>query len=157
MAVLRFVFAMFLSFLPGVLGIIVTPIISGENLWYDTLENSLWTPPGWVFSVVWTILYFLIGIALFLVMQKRGKKQDKNDAYILFGANMVLNTLWSFIFFGTQSPFIALLTLMALIMVAVFMARAFFRVSVPAFWLIVPYIVWLMFALYLNGVIVYLN
>lgn len=159
MAFFRFIFAMFLSFLPGALGILVTPIISGTNRWYDTLENSLWTPPGWLFSVVWTILYFLIGVALFLVMQKQGRASQikLNNAYILFAVNIVLNTLWSFVFFGTQSPFIALLVLMSLIIIAVFMARAFFQVSVSAFWLIVPYILWLMFALYLNGIIVYLN
>lgn len=159
MAVLRFIFAMFFSFLPGVFGILVTPIMSGDNRWYDTLDSSLWTPPGWVFSVVWTVLYFIIGIALFLVMQKQGhiSQHKLNTAYILFGINIVLNALWSFVFFGSQSPFVALLVLMTLIVVAIFMARAFFQVSVPAFWLIVPYIFWLMFALYLNGIIVYLN
>lgn len=159
MAVLRFIFAIFLSFLPGVFGILVTPIVSGDNRWYDRLDNSLWTPPGWVFSVVWTILYFLIGIALFLVMQKQGRmnQHNVNNAYIWFVVNIVLNALWSFVFFGTQSPLIALIVLVALIITAIFMARSFFQVSQPAFWFIAPYIVWLMFALYLNVVIVYLN
>ena len=79
------------------------------------------------------------------------------SAYVLFAINLVLNTAWSFVFFGAHSPEYALIVLMALIIVAVFMARAFFRISVPAFWLTVPYIAWLMFAFYLNGVIIVLN
>ena len=159
MTFLKFLFAMFLSFLPGILGILVTPMTSGQNLWYNTLNNSVFTPAGWVFSVAWTILYFLIGIALFLVMQQTYKtnRQDKTSAYTLFGINIVLNTLWSYVFFGFESPQFAIIVLTALIITAIFMARAFYRISKAAFWLIVPYILWLMFAFYLNGMIIYLN
>ena len=157
MTFLRFIFAMFLSFLPGFIGILVTPMASGENLWYATLANSSLTPAGWVFSVVWTILYFLIGIALFLVMQNRKTFNQKFWAYTFFGINIILNVLWSFAFFGAQLPELALLVLATLIIVALFMARSFYKVSVGAFWYTVPYILWLMFAFYLNGMIIYLN
>jgi len=159
MTVLRFIFAMLLSFLPGIIGVMVAPMASGQNLWYATLANSSLTPSGWVFSVVWGILYFLIGLALFFVMQKHitGSPQKKYMAYILFGVNIVLNTLWSFAFFGAQSPELALIVLGALIIVALFMMRAFYRISVGAFWCVVPYVLWLMFAFYLNSMIIYLN
>lgn len=159
MTFLKFILAMFLSFLPGILGLIVAPVSSGQDIWYNTLINSSLTPAGWVFSVVWTILYFLIGIALFLIMQKSDtiNRYDKTSAYTLFGVNIVLNLLWTLVFFGIHAPEIALIVLTALIIVAVFMARAFYRISVPAFWLVVPYIFWLMFAFYLNGMIIYLN
>lgn len=159
MTFLKFLFAMVLSFLPGIIGVMVTPISTGGNAWYNTLNNSSLTPEGWVFSVVWTILYFLIGVALFLVMQKVNvnNRYDKTNAYILFTINIIFNALWSFAFFGAQLPEVALIILTALIVTAIFMARAFFRISHAAFWLVVPYVLWLMFAFYLNGMIIYLN
>ena len=159
MTFLKFLFAMFLSFLPGILGLFVAPIASGENAWYGTLNNSALTPEGWVFSVVWIILYFLIGLALFFVMNKTNtnNRYDKTNAYILFAINIIFNALWTFAFFGAGLPEVALIILTALIVTAIFMARAFFRISHAAFWLTLPYILWLMFAFYLNGMIIYLN
>ena len=157
MAFLKFVFAMFLSFLPGLIGVMVTPIQTGGNLWYNSLNNSVLTPAGWVFSVVWTILYFLLGLALFFIMQNKDSGQSKTSAYILFVINIFFNALWSYAFFGMHLPEVALLILTALIITNIFMARAFFRISRAAFWLVIPYILWLMFAFYLNGVIIYLN
>ncbi len=159
MTFLKFLFAMFLSFLPGILGLFVAPMMGGENIWYNSLNNSSLTPAGWVFPVAWTILYFLIGLALFLVMNKIyiNNKYSKTNAYILFAINIVLNTLWSFAFFGAGLPEIALIILTAMIITAIFMARSFGRISKTAFWLVVPYILWLMFAFYLNGMIIYLN
>jgi tryptophan-rich sensory protein len=159
MAFLKFIFAMFLSFLPGIIGIMVTPIETGGNLWYNSLNNSVLTPAGWVFSVVWTVLYFLLGLALFFVMQKnnKDKRYDKTTAYVLFVINMIFNASWSFAFFGAHMPEIALIILVGLIVISIFMARAFGRISRAAFWLTVPYVIWLMFAFYLNGMIIYLN
>lgn len=159
MSFLKFVFAMFLSFIPGILGAFVTPMSGGANMWYNTLNNSVLTPAGWVFPVAWTILYFLIGVALFLIMQSANlrRNSDKTNAYVYFAINLVFNTLWSFAFFGAQQPEVALLILVALIIDVIFMARAFFRINTTAFWLIMPYLAWLFFALYLNSMIIYLN
>ncbi len=159
MTFLKFIFAIFLSFLPGLIGIIVTPTETGGNLWYNSLNVSAWTPAGWVFSFIWTILYFLLGLALFFIMEKNNSngRYNKTSSYILFGINMVFNALWSFAFFGAHSPEAALIILTAMIVTAIFMARSFFRISKEAFWLTIPYIVWLMFAFYLNGMIIYLN
>ena len=159
MSFLKFIFAEFLSFLPGLLGLLVAPIYSGQNSWYNTLAHSSLNPDGWVFSAVWTILYFLIGIALFLIIQKHRdiNKTDRTSAYTMFGINIVLNALWSFVFFGAHLPEAALVILTALIITAIFMARSFYRISKAAFWLVVPYVLWLMFAFYLNGMIIYLN
>ena len=157
MSLLKFIFAMFLSYLPGMLGAIVAPMKTGGNLWYNTLNISVLTPAGWVFPVVWGVLYFMIGLALFFIMQTENSRKmyDKTSAYIFFVINLVFNTLWSFLFFGIQMPEFALLILVALIIDVVFMARAFYRINTAAFWLIVPYILWLFFALYLNGMIIY--
>ena len=155
----KFVFAMVLSFLPGILGIIVAPMETGGNFWYTTLNHSLLTPPGWMFSVAWAILYFLIGLALFFVMQTDNAKSrySKTKAYILFAINLVLNLLWSFVFFGAQAPGWAVLILIALIIDVIYMMREFFRINQVSLWLLLPYVLWLFFALYLNAMIIYLN
>ena len=159
MSLLKFVFAMFLSYLPGIIGAIVAPMHTGSDLWYNTLNVSLLTPAGWIFPIVWGVLYFMIGLALFFIMQSDNSRKlyDKTSAYVFFAINLVFNTLWSFAFFGAQMPEIALLILVALIINCIFMARAFFRINPAAFWLIVPYMLWLFFALYLNAMIIYLN
>jgi len=159
MTFLKFVLAMVLSFLPGLLGLMFAPVSSGQNVWYSTLNISALTPAGWIFSIVWTVLYFLIGWALFFVMQQKhtSNHHDKAGAYVSFGINIVLNLLWSFVFFGMHLPEAALIVLTALIITAIFMSRAFYRIDKRAFWLVVPYILWLMFAFYLNAMIIYLN
>lgn len=159
MSLLKFIFAMFISYLPGILGAIVTPMDTGSNLWYNTLNVSMLTPAGWIFPIVWGVLYFMIGLALYLVIMQdtNRKSNNKINAYVYFAINLIFNTLWSFAFFGAQMPEAALLILVALIVDVVFMARAFYRVNTASFWLIVPYILWLFFALYLNSMIIYLN
>jgi len=159
MEVLKFAFAVFLSFLPGFLGVMVAPMSEGENFWYSNLLASDLTPAAWVFSVAWTILYFLIGVALYLVMrnQRVVSKAKVVTAYMWFTINIIFNVLWSFTFFGMHSPEYALAVLFTLIIIALFMARAFMRVNNTAGWLIVPYALWLMFAFYLNAMIIYLN
>jgi tryptophan-rich sensory protein len=158
MVALRFILAMLLGFLPGILGIFVAPMESGGNLWYNTLFHSMLTPPGWVFSVAWSILYFLIGLALFYIMQSDlHERYTKTKAYVFFAINVFLNTLWSFVFFGAQMPEVALLVLVALLIVAILMMREFLRINRTAGWLIFPYVLWLFFAFYLNWMIIYLN
>lgn len=159
MSLLKFIFAMFLSYLPGIIGAVVTPMDTGENLWYNTLNVSMLTPAGWIFPIVWGVLYFMIGLAIYLIMMADNSRRsyDKTSAYVYFAINLVFNTLWSFAFFGAQMPEVALLILVALIVDVIFMARAFFRINQASFWLILPYILWLFFALYLNSMIIYLN
>lgn len=159
MIFLKFILAMFLSFLPGILGLIVAPVMGGENIWYNTLNVSVLTPAGWVFSGVWGVLYFFLGLALFFIMQTNNSnnRYDKTSAYIFFVINMIFNVLWTYAFFGAQLPEVALLILIVLIVNSIFMARSFFRINETAFWFVVPYILWLFFAFYLNGMIIYLN
>lgn len=156
---LKFIFAMFLGFLPGIVGLIFAPIETGQNAWYSTLVSSSLTPDGWMFSMMWAVLYFFMGIALFMIMQTtdHSNRHDKTSAYTLFTINILLNMLWTYSFFGLHLPEAALIVLTALIIVVLFMAKAYLRISKGAFWLTVPYLLWLMFAFYLNGMIIYLN
>ena len=75
-----FVFAIVVSFIPGVIGVFFTPH-GASNVWYNALSKSVLTPAGWVFSVAWTILYILLGIALFLVIINKKSKINKSSAY----------------------------------------------------------------------------
>ncbi len=151
-----FVFAMIVSFIPGIIGVFFTPH-GASNIWYNALAKSVLTPAGWVFSVAWTLLYILLGIALYIVIINKKNRIDKTGAYWLFVGQMILNALWSIIFFGAHMPALALLVLLALIVESVFLARSFHRVNHAAGYLVWPYIVWMCFATYLNATIMFLN
>ncbi len=152
-----FVLAVVISFIPGIIGGFFSPMSPGANEWYNGLVQSVLTPNGWVFSVAWIILYALLGIALYLVMVAAKTRQNKALAYALFVAQMGLNALWSYLFFGLHMIGGALVCLVALVAVAIWMAAAFKPISRGASYLVWPYILWLIFALYLNAVILTLN
>lgn len=137
--------------------------------WYASLAKPALNPPAWIFGPVWTTLYVLMGIALFLVWSSyapadaeamAGKKasadkkeesgKSKRLAYFAFGIQMVLNALWSLIFFGLHSPGGALLEMIFLWLAILATIIAFAKISKPAAWLLVPYILWVSFAGYLN-------
>lgn len=151
-----FILAIVISFIPGAIGVLFTPH-GASNVWYNALSKSFLTPAGWVFSVAWTILYLLLGIALFLIMDNDNKRINKSNAYRLFVGQMVLNALWSIVFFGWHMPALALLVLVFLVVVSIYMARAFRPISKAAYYLVWPYIIWMCFAAYLNTTIMILN
>ena len=151
-----FIFAVIVSFIPGIIGVLFTPH-GDSNVWYNALAKSALTPDGWVFSVAWTILYLLLGIALFLIIDNKKTRIDKSSAYWLFFAQMALNALWSYVFFGAHMAALALLVLVMLIVVSIYMARAFRPISKAAAYLVWPYIIWMCFATYLNATIMILN
>ncbi len=152
-----FILAIIISFIPGIIGGFFSPMSPGANEWYNGLTQSTLTPNGWVFSIAWLILYALLGIALFLVMNNNKTRQNKTTAYVLFIVQMGLNALWSYLFFGLHFVGGALLCLVALIAVAIWLAIAFKPISRAASYLVWPYVAWLIFALYLNGTILMLN
>ncbi|MCQ2581984.1 MAG: tryptophan-rich sensory protein [Alphaproteobacteria bacterium] len=148
----KFVLAMVISFIPGIIGRFFTPS-GGSDLWFNALNKSVLTPDGWVFGVAWTILYAILGVALFLIMQNKKSTCEKRSSYWLFAIQMGLNALWSYLFFGLQMPLLALFVLLGLIGVSVWMLVSFLRINKAAGILIIPYVLWLIFALYLNGTI----
>ena len=151
-----FVLAIFISFLPGIFGVMFTPSHS-DDVWYNALNNSVLTPDGWVFGVAWTILYTLLGIALFLIMNNTKTRLSKTKAYVLFIAQMILNALWTYLFFGLHMVGAAIACLVALIVVSIWMLVVFKPISKMASYLVWPYVIWMCFALYLNGTIWVLN
>lgn len=151
-----FIIAMVISFLPGIFGVFFTPH-GDSNLWYVGLANSYLTPPGWVFSVAWTILYALLGWALYLIIQSAHGHRNKMRAYILFAVQLILNGLWSYVFFGAHLPGLALVVLLAMFVASVWMARVFFGINRSAAYMVIPYLLWQMFAFYMNAYIVLMN
>lgn len=118
--------------------------------WYATLKKPSFTPPGWIIGIVWISLFLLMGIALFLVWRKGLTDKYVKTAMIIFGVQLVLNVLWSFLFFGLRSP-IAGLVEIVILWIAILMTILYFcRISGTAGILLVPYILWVTFAAFLN-------
>jgi len=126
--------------------------------WYANLAKPDLAPPNWVFAPVWTTLFFLMGVALYLVWtHPTAPSGDRNRAMTLFGGQLILNILWSGVFFGLERPGWALLEIFVLWWSILVTIMAFRKVSRPAAWLLVPYILWVSFAAYLNYSIWVLN
>ena len=141
--------------LAGAVGSLFTaPSIPG---WYSSLAKPDFAPPNWIFAPVWTILFALMGIAAFLVWRKGIHLKEVKIAIYAFGVQLALNIIWSAIFFGLRSPGLAFAEVILFLAAIVVSAFLFFRISKPAGWLFVPYIIWVSFASYLNFMIWRLN
>ncbi len=139
----------------GLIGtVFTTPAIP---TWYAALTKPALNPPSWVFGPVWTTLFVLMGIASFLVWRHGWNNKNVKVALSLFGVQLVLNTLWSIIFFGTQNPGLAFAEIIVLWLAIVATIITFARVSKTAAWLLLPYLCWVSFAGYLNFAIWQLN
>lgn len=126
-----------------------------QSAWYAGLAKPALNPPAWVFGPVWVTLYLLMGVALWLVW--RSDSPAKGKAVWLFAAQLVLNAIWSPIFFGAQSLGNAMAIIVLLWSAIVLTILVFRNISKAAAWLLVPYILWVSFALYLNYAIWMLN
>ena len=146
-------FATFLlaAYLPAIVG---RWFPAGE--WYLVLAKPEWTPRPQVIGAVWTLLYFMIGVAGFLAWQAT-RPVHRARPFALFTLQLGLNALWAPLFFGLQLPSLALVDLLALLVCAALLAIVFHRLRPAAGWLLVPYLAWLVFAAVLNAWIVYLN
>ena len=130
---------------------------SGEhNRWYAQLAKPALTPPGWVFPIAWTTLYVLIGLALAMILNARGSRL-RGLAITLFAAQMLVNLIWTPLFFGAHQVTSALVTVGVMFMLALITTLVFGRIRTAAAWLMVPYLVWLCFAGALNWGIMTLN
>lgn len=124
--------------------------------WYRTLTKPSFTPPDWTFSVVWIALFVLMGVSAWLVWRRAGLACGAVPL-TCFAVQLALNLVWSILFFGLRLPGWALVEIVALWAAVVMTAIAFYRVSRPAGLLLVPYVLWLSFAIALNASIWRLN
>lgn len=134
--------------LSGIIGSLFT--LTAVREWYSTLIRPSFAPPSWVFGPVWTTLFALMGIAAWLVWSKGIKRRNVKVALGIFLAQLVLNTVWSLLFFGLHSPGGALIEIVFLWAAIAASIIAFAKISKPAAWLLAPYILWVSFAAYLN-------
>ena len=141
--------------LAGIIGSFFT--VSSIPDWYSALRKSSLNPPDWVFGPVWTVLFLLMGISLYLVWDKGLKEKNVKRGLVFFGVQLSLNTLWSIIFFGLKSPTLAFIEIFILWIAILFTIIEFYRISKPAAYLLVPYFMWVSFAIFLNYSIVVLN
>ncbi|MFA5065918.1 MAG: TspO/MBR family protein [Dehalococcoidia bacterium] len=125
--------------------------------WYVLLEKPSFTPPNWLFAPVWFLLYILMGISVFLVWRKGIKVFHVREGLIIFIIQLVLNTLWSYAFFGLKSPLWGLVVIVPLWTAILLTMINFYRVSRTASFLLIPYILWVSYATALNFSIYLLN
>lgn len=131
----------------SIIGSIANINITSDS-WYDELIKSSLNPPGFVFGIVWPILYLLMAIVSFQASEKIWK---------LFILQLILNAAWSWIFFYFQAPIIALLDIVFLIVINLKILSQLCSLSTLLFSLYLPYLLWLFFAAFLNISIIYLN
>ncbi|MDD1645605.1 MAG: tryptophan-rich sensory protein [Methanomicrobiales archaeon] len=151
----KLIASILICFLAAAIGSIFTsPQIGG---WYAGLEKPWFAPPNWVFGPVWTTLYLLMGIALFLVWRKGLERPDVRQGVILFGVQLAFNAAWSLIFFGLQSLFAGLVCIVILWVLILATLIQFWKIDRIAGTLLIPYIAWVSIATCLNYAIWVLN
>ncbi len=139
----------------GLIGVAFTS--SAIPIWYATLNKPTFNPPDWVFGPVWTILYTMMGVSLFLIGTSTLPNKKKRVAYSLFFIQLFLNAIWSPIFFGLHSPLLGLMVILLMWISIVLTMIDFYKISKTATVLLAPYLLWVSFATLLNFSIWQLN
>jgi translocator protein len=160
--IFKFIISIFICESVGIIGSFFT--LSSVSNWFPTLVKPWFSPPSWLFGPVWIILYFLMGLSLYVVWNSKTaaeilskQRKYKNHFFIIFGIQLILNALWSFLFFGLKSPLYGLIDILFLdIAVAITIVYAY-RVSKYSAILLAPYMAWILFATILNFETVILN
>ena len=150
--IIKFIAAIVICQLAGAIGTVFT----SPSL-YDDLQKPSFAPPNWLFAPVWITLFTLMGISLYLVLDKDLKNKETKKGLIIFGIQLFLNTLWSFLFFGLKSPFYGLINIIVLEFFIAVTIFQFSKISKYAAMLLIPYIIWVTIATFLNYSIWLLN
>lgn len=154
-SVLLLIGCIILPLLVGAVGSVITT--ASIPTWYSTLTKPWFTPPNWVFAPVWTTLYCMMGVSLWLIIKDGFYDDEIKDGAICFAAQLALNFLWSIAFFGLRTPFMGLIVIILLLCLIGLTIQRFKRISKPAAYLLVPYFCWTCWALVLNTSIIILN
>lgn len=151
-----------LVFFALILLVIIVEILGGIMTrpglieWYPTLKKPFWTPPAWIFAPVWTVLYLMMSVAFFLVWRRRKHPLFKAAAW-LWGIQLFLNLIWSGLFFSFQNAFLGLIDLILLAFSLFATVIVFWKISNWAGILMMPYLLWLLYAMSLNLAIWWMN
>jgi len=152
--ILKLFGSIFICFLPGIIGGYFT--VSNLYPWFETLVKPSFNPPAEVFSPVWTILYTLMGISLFLIISSKPSR-DKSYGLLFFGIQLVLNGLWSIVFFGLHQLLWAFVVIIALLVFIILTMLKFYKIKRIAVYILIPYLLWVSFAAVLNYSLYLLN
>ena len=142
--------------IPLAVGGISALLTSGNMDLYSEINQPALAPPGWLFPAVWTILYVLMGVALYLVVITK-TREDKSPAIVSFGVQLFFNFFWSIIFFNARAFLFAFVWLIFLWLAIIANIYFFYKINKNAGKLLIPYLVWVTFAGYLNLAIFLLN
>jgi len=154
-AVVKLIVCLVVTFSAGLIGSLFTrPAITD---WYANLNKPFFTPPDWLFGPVWTALYLLMAVSAFLIWQKGLDNPAVKTALVLYLLQLILNLLWTPLFFGLKMPLIAFIEILLLCAAIILTVLVFARTSVFASVLLFPYILWTCFAAVLNFSIWLLN
>lgn len=120
--------------------------------WYADLIKPSWTPPNWIFPVAWTLLYLMIAIAGWLIF-----KHSNRFMQLVWVVQLIFNALWSWLFFGHHLIGVAMIDIFAMLVCILLLVWNAYKTNPTVFWLMVPYLLWVSYALALNGAIFFLN
>ena len=146
-------FSLILCLFAGYLGSVLNSF--SINAWYPTLVKPSFTPANIIFPIVWTILYILMGVSLYIILVKNSVHYKK--LLMIFSIQLICNVLWSFFFFTLKSPLLGLIWIIILDIVVLVNMVYFYKVSKTAMYLLSPYFAWIVFATILNISIFILN
>ncbi|WP_333599200.1 TspO/MBR family protein [Flavobacterium sp.] len=138
----------------------LSSIVTRENIptWYAIIKKPSFNPPDWIFAPVWTLLYIMMGYAAGRIWNRVDEDRDKvKSAFIYFLVQLLLNALWSFLFFGLQNPMLAFFEILLLWAMIYETYCQFRKIDTVAAYLLLPYLAWVSFATLLTGSIWYLN
>ena len=150
--ILSFILFALITYSASVIGSIAT--IEFKEPWYSLLSKPTFNPPSWIFAPVWTTLYLMMTIAVWIFWHS--KNRDMNTVYIYF-IHLIFNTTWSIVFFVFHKLILALIVLFILISLITFLLFRFRRVNMVSFYMMIPYLLWCCFALILNLNLILLN
>lgn len=151
--ILLFIGCLLLCQLAGALGVIAT--IPNIPTWYVTVHKPFFNPPNWIFGPVWTVLYTLMSVSLYLMI--KSSHPEKSKALWLFFIQLALNALWSFLFFQYHVLLVSLMEIILMLLIMVGFTIIAYRINKTASYCFIPYIAWVSFAALLNASIWYLN
>ena len=149
---LSFILFGLITYSASVIGGLVT--VGFKEPWYSLINKPTFNPPSWVFAPVWTTLYLMMTIAIWLFWHSRNR--EMNTIYIYF-IHIVFNATWSIVFFGLHQILLALIVLIGLILIIIILMLRFKRVNIVSYYLMIPYLLWCCFALFLNFNLLILN
>lgn len=154
--VLPVVIGVLICLAAGLLGSLVTmPAV--ESAWFIDLHKPVFQPPNWLFAPVWTVLYILMGVAAGMVFVTDRKSMTGKTALVLFAVQLVLNIIWSFLFFGAHALLFSAVDIAALWVVLIATIVYFFKINRAAAWMLIPYILWVTFATVLTFTLFFMN